>query len=1192
MAITFTRAETVAAGAVPTSTQWNKLAAAYNDRLRSGIGDGTWRLFYKYAFFTRNIRGDDAPVDEWLAHYMIAKAGEPTLDFTPENDANPLIAFVLGSATYGGLGDETRLNSVPVVGFTDAVTTWEQAKLQRGAIDPSTGAEASPALAAARALDGMINALMANAQDATSVFSRNYGGFMPSPPPNDFNCTGEPVPNDEPPPDFVPGPTAGLSYRLYFTNLHTGATTEWASNCKYDGTVDVVGSNLKSITVEDEAYVVTQWDDTVVRLPFADWIIGPFNETSRLTHPYTTALDEMLQGFASRFQFNFQKWLTTQYALAPAMGTQDGEDVVATYPVHGTDAVDAGEYFAAATSIPAGFVLWGVKVTISGIEATQTAYGNPHFQVRDEDNMIPLQIDITLRENGRFIIPTTAPKEISTLSVKSINGIASGTTVEVEMAVIEQRKPRLADAYLVLRLATTNGDGGSLDTVGPTGAEALTHIFTEGAIVNAAAVPIQSDMQFNPIYDMARRRLHDRLRLIKRPALKGYAVIDGKSVLWFDRMVDGFDAWDGMAPPIDSLGADVPVLSGAIRDGVKYRAGGSVTYNGVDYAEGDTFDGVVDVKEWTGTGPIYQHDGIIANAPRQGFSNQWLMFIGSNSYNDSEGSDLAPSTYGDVLCLLQQRCLFLSEDLISTDLCGHAAYGLCDPALLVQAPSANIYSLGLNVLTGASDADKIKFFSSCQVYPPDYELASVQYDSGTGEVRIELTGRLRTLEAGDIARVDAPASCAGQDYRTDENILRQYLYYHAGSGDCAALVGDAAELLSPAGAGGNGSCHPRFYFSRLVPTVSEDDNNVIQPHDTRMLAEEMQWLTGVLDAICEGYIDVQGSAAVTDCATPAAQYRYPNLMRQAGGAQSEGFLPDAVRSDRPQGFGPFAHTKLYAEQFNRLANAINLLTVAPLDLPWQFEHRTRTWTSLTPEGLTQHGALIAADPADDVWEHLSQAYGTVSGLNPEGTEATPGGWFDGAVLSASASALVASGGEGGDTCHHPGFLLAWTGSDYSMQVAASQVVFETRLKPAQLAFEALSPGVADLMSENFAVMGQISLTDEYFVSDAAGDEPPVCGAVIEQAWGNPETKTIYHNPNTTFCALIDIPADGTAVSLRDILHTYVNGGVAGPIPESFLASYNTTVTNVTCIAFCAFGPSRTVSFIGSQLTAVVTVPLV
>src|ERR1044072_3248716 len=58
--LTFTRAPTVAVGDPILSSQFKLLARAFNDRLRSGVGDGAWRLCMYWFNLFRQVRNPSA----------------------------------------------------------------------------------------------------------------------------------------------------------------------------------------------------------------------------------------------------------------------------------------------------------------------------------------------------------------------------------------------------------------------------------------------------------------------------------------------------------------------------------------------------------------------------------------------------------------------------------------------------------------------------------------------------------------------------------------------------------------------------------------------------------------------------------------------------------------------------------------------------------------------------------------------------------------------------------------------------------------------------------------------------------------------------------------------------------------------------------------------------------------------------
>src|ERR1041385_2551360 len=105
--ITFTRAPTVAVGDPITSTQLAKIAAAFNDRLRSGLGDPTFRLIYYWLSLFRQARNPDetgflfpALAEFFTAGYQMLNPQDgswPTIDpGTPEgaNLACQIMAYV------------------------------------------------------------------------------------------------------------------------------------------------------------------------------------------------------------------------------------------------------------------------------------------------------------------------------------------------------------------------------------------------------------------------------------------------------------------------------------------------------------------------------------------------------------------------------------------------------------------------------------------------------------------------------------------------------------------------------------------------------------------------------------------------------------------------------------------------------------------------------------------------------------------------------------------------------------------------------------------------------------------------------------------------------------------------------------------------------------------------------------------
>jgi len=108
--ITFTRCATVQPGQAITSSQMASMADAFNSRLRSGLGDGTYRIPIYLFFAARQIRNSDGgflfpPQGEYFEQFQCAEASEVqwpnSFAGTPEgvNVSNPLGAFVFGNET-------------------------------------------------------------------------------------------------------------------------------------------------------------------------------------------------------------------------------------------------------------------------------------------------------------------------------------------------------------------------------------------------------------------------------------------------------------------------------------------------------------------------------------------------------------------------------------------------------------------------------------------------------------------------------------------------------------------------------------------------------------------------------------------------------------------------------------------------------------------------------------------------------------------------------------------------------------------------------------------------------------------------------------------------------------------------------------------------------------------------------------
>jgi hypothetical protein len=248
-------------------------------------------------------------------------------------------------------------------------------------------------------------------------------------------------------------------------------------------------------------------------------------------------------------------------------------------------------------------------------------------------------------------------------------------------------------------------------------------------------------------------------------------------------------------------------------------------------------------------------DGIRHDAPEQGTSNEWVMFIATHRA-DADETGCKPDSYGDVLAHLHDRCTMFDPRLNpftgAPDLSDHITYGTGGPNS--ENPSGLRYAAShyagfsrLNNSTTPSQA----FLESCQVYVPDCELDSVTLEgAGASQlVVIRLIGRLRhTSTVANFAQygtdVNGNVTEGGSvpTYRTDENAIMECLVDAAGTGPkCQVLEGDKAWDADTDEC--DGSCHPHFHFTRLMPKVFEEEapNETSDSSDTQCVARQLEW---------------------------------------------------------------------------------------------------------------------------------------------------------------------------------------------------------------------------------------------------------------------------------------------------------------------------------------------------------------
>lgn len=288
----------------------------------------------------------------------------------------------------------------------------------------------------------------------------------------------------------------------------------------------------------------------------------------------------------------------------------------------------------------------------------------------------------------------------------------------IKLAHVIEMKPTVADAYVVMRLATTNGaggDAGQMDPTGHFGADNCRKVFNNyyrfGAAYSLRSQTLYNNDTYvsaNPVYESTRKFITSNIKMADRVTLVDYEVnSEGKSVLYFKRFAygmknTGIDIFRGMGPSITQVGnramvgSDIeqfiPIIKGKhyiVLDSAKNQEN-FIVYNRVSklvkYTHGQTFVGgdYYYISHFsTSTIGVYELDGITnasyINGPKAeikpgndeakkqisngNISNEWTMFMSYNLYHWSNSSAWKPEMYGDIMGALNSRCLTSSYAL-------------------------------------------------------------------------------------------------------------------------------------------------------------------------------------------------------------------------------------------------------------------------------------------------------------------------------------------------------------------------------------------------------------------------------------------------------------------------------------------------------------------------------------------------
>lgn len=964
--ITFRNARLVQPGSRIRSSDLIALANAINDRLTSGLGDGPWRLAYYWLSAFRQLRNPDAsgllfppqaefhhvyqhikPTD---AQYPDAGPGDPE----GANLASLFSSFVFGVNAAGIDSEDERLtdpavDGVPLTlgGYYTPVTAWEKwtlGKYQRGAFDPVSGALGSPSFTAARIHYYLRQSLL-------SPHGNSYGGFAPTPPATGTTCA-----------DLGDGITR-YQYTFTFNPLRDGLSVK-----TYTGFCADLGGDLAGIYYTPFDYIVQKHDLSIEVLSKQDYIEGPYTGGNTLTKQSGDAIQRALNFWAGDFRgtdaqradelegksgwtshaFSVQKFLTSQYLLAPARGIEEkdalGHSFVA--PIYPQATINGSLYATAGTRLT--FASEGSSHTVqSGVVASafsvlgQKLAGPVTVSMLNGTAVVgsvTLTPDSTTRAaSGTLRLASTLPAgtvlSFRLDSAASFSEISSTAGIVAEIAELYPYQPSAMDLYLVLRLAGargaddngTDGSGLSEDTAKEIGDDYFGNAMIQNRRGELALPGSLGPVNTNAVFDAA-RRLSRHCRILPRFHLVDYSVAGGKSILWFRRLAFGLgndtpaDAFDGIGP------ARAAVSSGSLTIGRSYlvsATSGSVVHDRMIYGNGQTFTATSTDYEQTGTATVYDADGIISTAVPKGWSNEWLFGVALMPYSDNDSSIWKASAYSDYFATSTvDRCNFYTPSVptVAKDLTRHMninasgggqqSTGSAADWIAPENPAGYRYaktSTELNKLTCGGDptceARRKNFYRSCRVFEPDLEIESVVSANLYGEERVKVTlkKRLQTTN-GFTSGADATiaAGPAGWDvtalraepFRSVENGIREYLVNQALGTNCLGdgyQAGNASIQSTISGQPDSpwGACYPSFRLTQLAQKPYEDGNDLPGPNDTPFTHDQFTQMELYLRVMCEGYVDGTTSLKYgCDMGVNAVfDYTFPNLCFDAFGGR-------------------------------------------------------------------------------------------------------------------------------------------------------------------------------------------------------------------------------------------------------------------------------------------------------------------
>jgi len=1120
--VEFPLAKTVSVEDSIASTERNLLARAINDRIRSGLGDGAWRIAYAFFSVHRQIlqsanllspgagklvpdhyaqawwgNVDPTGIEDWWP-----QAEPPETDGGVDED-HPLGGYAFGdgdgaSRPWGDVAAEPdRLPAEATVRPAGAdYDNWRDAAQQRGWIDPAN--------------------VPLDPDDAQWLTKTDNAPFMKEAGQwRRFNYGGDP---DE--------------------------TGNQSIDRTYGAWQRVPGTSDPSLTRQK------LWSMRRMR----HWLAREFRGSdAQRAEP----------GYWLDYAFKVEDFMAVQYLLAPEV--QHPVESAPFYPTWETAANWDGDTPMIPVSptvdgydLHAGFVCCAVYVEW----LMSTGSGTVRLDSDQGSITIPLTLPLEPNPSPEGKITVVAAQRLTNLTA-TLGGSGSifGGYVRVQLAEVMEYLPTLDDLGVLLRMAGA-AETGAVDGGGTTESwsDAIYGAYADkGGCFNVRSNPnglpvLSPSINPNNWWEAARRFVSERFGIVTRKDFETIGLENGRTVMWFRR-----------------------------RSRLNTRQ--------------DNFK--------------YVHP-VTHPAPESGSANQWVVETDLMPYDTNPGNLWYHENYADQMAFFN-RGLFAAAEFndpgmdvrwtrhVRTLAEKTAAYNSRyeAPSMWTYAPTGQqgtVQPQGVLFNSCGHPDSPVdcpetidRFRASNRIYEPPVEIAlteevpSVEMLNATetGDVIVDDLGRETVAEptpdfvkvtfaervhhvpsaAADWSRypwqwnLDELAAESADNYRTQENGLRQYAAHVYTGRNFAAAKGDHAvnTQIESSGAGyGNGSIYPVFRFVKLLPEAYYDDNAEQNPEDSPLLHDFMMHAEFMVRAMCEGFIDQEFPNKEGYCDTLLREWTYADLMASASGGrfahlppmptEASSIIPaEATRPDAPYGSGPMPYTRPAAESFNALANAVNLLNV--VRVPYE----------VTAQLVASHWASDAFPPGTG---QIPPTYGgNIIWTN------VPGGRADTLVQEFPPEDI-------------PDMATGYNVTNATVLLSDSEMRFEEHrytfaVKPESIAefSAALPPTVADLLA-----VGSIAMpTEEYGIIDWFEFEP------TEPPNGEPcrPDYYIYNNLGTR----IDAEPQQCTFTVRREFETAPPDNSMVPASDNMNLSLCQSATTVMHSNVVTFAPSRGVALV-------------